>query len=173
MRVDESIALECPHLSSKFWHRNELGRQVNLENICHMQIDICFVTGDEDEDDVKHASSPEAWLVLHIGPRLRAMDCSRRLGGIFHSDPCKPRYKRSNGCTFWRRCKVISTAHILAQKLTCAQVFEQLKKPIDPKVIEQREHELNERAHEQYERAQQRQAEIVSPDGTNDTMDIV
>jgi len=43
-----------------------------------------------------------------------------------------------------------------------SQVFEQLKKPVDPKVIEQRERELNERAQSQYDRAQRRQADIVS-----------
>jgi hypothetical protein len=40
-------------------------------------------------------------------------------------------------------------------------------------VIEQRERELNERAQQQYERAQQRQAEIVSLDGLSGTMDIL
>jgi hypothetical protein len=39
-------------------------------------------------------------------------------------------------------------------------------------VIEQRERELNERAQHQYERAQQRQAEIVSFEEASDTMDI-
>jgi len=48
---------------------------------------------------------------------------------------------------------------MLTQSLS--QVFEQLKKPTDPKVIEQRERELNERAQSQYDRAQRRQAEIV------------
>ena len=105
------------------------------------------------------------------GPRPRAIDCSR------HCDlpyPCKRPYQRSNGCTlFWRRCKVINTAHVPIHGLTRAQVFEQLKKPVDPKVIEQRERELNERAQQQYERAQQRQAEIVSLDGLSGTMDIL
>jgi hypothetical protein len=32
---------------------------------------------------------------------------------------------------------------------------------VDPKVVEQRERELNERAQSQYDRAQRRQAEIV------------
>jgi len=120
-------------------------------------------------DDVKHASSPEVWRVLHLGPRVRAIDRPRQWEAF--RNLYNPPYKQNNVCALWRRCKVINTAHTSAQRLTSAQVFEQLKKPIDPKVTEQRERELNERAHQQYERAQQRQAEIVSRGGMVNTMD--
>ena len=69
-----------------------------------------------------------------------------------------------DGCAIlWRRCKVIDSAHTrnAHAHTNTPQVFEQLKKPVDPKVIEQRERELNERAQSQYDRAQRRQAEIV------------
>lgn len=45
-------------------------------------------------------------------------------------------------------------------------VFAKLREPIEPKVIEQREREINERVHAQYERSQQRQAEVVSSNAT-------
>ncbi|KAK4539219.1 hypothetical protein LTR36_000874 [Oleoguttula mirabilis] len=40
-------------------------------------------------------------------------------------------------------------------------VFAQLRQQVDPKVQEQRERELNERIHSQYEKSRQRQAELV------------
>ncbi|KAK3094272.1 hypothetical protein LTR53_019483, partial [Teratosphaeriaceae sp. CCFEE 6253] len=40
-------------------------------------------------------------------------------------------------------------------------VFEQLRQPVDPKVQEQRDRDLNERMNNVYEKSQQRQAELV------------
>lgn len=41
------------------------------------------------------------------------------------------------------------------------QVFEQLRNPIDPKVLEQREKEVNDRINASYEKAERRQHELV------------
>jgi hypothetical protein len=128
--------------------------------------------GLRDLQTVKHASSPDVWLARASSrsPTTR----NRLFSPVRSSHPCNLPYQPSNGCTlFWRRCKVINTAHVSVHRLTRVQVFEQLKKPVDPKVIEQRERELNERAQHQYERAQQRQTEIVSLDGTSVTLDIL
>lgn len=46
--------------------------------------------------------------------------------------------------------------------LTYEQVFQQLRKPIDPKVLEQREKEIQNRVNASYEKAEQRQHELVS-----------
>ena len=40
-------------------------------------------------------------------------------------------------------------------------MFAQLRKPVDPKVLEQREREVSERVHASYAKAEQRQNEIV------------
>ncbi|KAI7166286.1 hypothetical protein KC352_g25875, partial [Hortaea werneckii] len=45
-------------------------------------------------------------------------------------------------------------------------IFAQLREPLDPKVVEQREAELNRRLHAQYEKGQQRQAELISSNAT-------
>ncbi|KAI7209260.1 hypothetical protein KC333_g8812 [Hortaea werneckii] len=45
-------------------------------------------------------------------------------------------------------------------------IFAQLREPLDPKVVEQREAELNRRLHTQYEKGQQRQAELISSNAT-------
>ena len=42
------------------------------------------------------------------------------------------------------------------------QIFAQLKQPVDPKNLEQREKDVSERIHSQYEKAQTRQTELVS-----------
>lgn len=41
------------------------------------------------------------------------------------------------------------------------QIFAQLRQPVDPKVLEQREKDVTERIHSQYTKAQERQAELV------------
>lgn len=46
------------------------------------------------------------------------------------------------------------------------QVFEQLRKPIDPKVVEQREKEINDRIYASYEKAEKRQNELISLNST-------
>ncbi|EMC92812.1 hypothetical protein BAUCODRAFT_96136 [Baudoinia panamericana UAMH 10762] len=45
-------------------------------------------------------------------------------------------------------------------------VFAQLRQQVDPKAIEQREKEINERIHAQYEKSQQRQAELIGINAT-------
>lgn len=40
-------------------------------------------------------------------------------------------------------------------------VFEQLRKPIDPKELEKREKDINDRVHASYEKAEKRQHELV------------
>lgn len=50
--------------------------------------------------------------------------------------------------------------------LTYEQVFQQLRKPTDPKVLEQREKEIQERVNASYEKAEQRQHELVSTSST-------
>lgn len=101
----------------------------------------------------RECGSSSATLEAQCAVFLQQCNEARRVNRITTSN---------NGCAvLWRRCKVISSAQHLARTLTLAQVFEQLKKPVDPKVIEQRERELNERAQSQYERAQRRQADIV------------
>ncbi|CAK3913027.1 probable cell surface homologous to bacterial outer membrane s [Lecanosticta acicola] len=45
-------------------------------------------------------------------------------------------------------------------------VFEQLRKPIDPKVLEQRDKEVNDRNHASYEKAERRQNELISINST-------
>lgn len=46
-----------------------------------------------------------------------------------------------------------------------AQIFENLRKQVDPKIREEREKALNERVHAQYEKAQKRLSELVSFSG--------
>lgn len=41
------------------------------------------------------------------------------------------------------------------------QIFQQLRKPLDPKVVEQREKEISERIQASYEKAEKRQNELV------------
>ncbi|PIA98271.1 SAM50-like protein [Cercospora beticola] len=45
-------------------------------------------------------------------------------------------------------------------------VFQQLRKPIDPKVLEQREKEIQDRVNASYEKAEQRQHELISLNST-------
>ncbi|KAK5128546.1 hypothetical protein LTR85_003217 [Meristemomyces frigidus] len=45
-------------------------------------------------------------------------------------------------------------------------VFAQLRQQVDPKVQEQREREINERIHAQYEKSRQRQAELIGDNAT-------
>ncbi|KXT18060.1 hypothetical protein AC579_4553 [Pseudocercospora musae] len=46
------------------------------------------------------------------------------------------------------------------------EIFERLKKPIHPQVLEQREKEINERIHASYEKAEKRQHEIIALNST-------
>lgn len=51
-------------------------------------------------------------------------------------------------------------------ELTRAQIFAKLQQKVDPAVQEQRERDVNERVHVQYEKAQKRQSELVGLNST-------
>jgi len=80
--------------------------------------------------------------------------------------------------TQWLRRSMMMYVSIKYQSsnwLIVVQIFARLQQPVDPKVLEQRERDVTERIHAQYEKAQNRQSELVGRDwyklGTRTTID--